>query len=222
MTRIISRTLSTLFALCLPVLTYADTVTFLASGDQAYVEAKTKDGVQKIYTETRGDHKALMVLGEKNNPELLKFAFVDGSKKIVTIVVEFRSQKGAASPGLQVDNEFIKSLSSKAEGFTDWQTRFSTFSEQPTTASVLTNEAFADPTVGITFVDGNGVFRSRLGDWLCHCKDGYISALCIVSATRCVLDNLCTVWDCVEEQYWTPECETALEYAKACLGEVEE
>lgn len=216
--------LITLLALCLPVLIHAQTLTtFVAQKNQAYAEVSIDGRIQKIYTESYGDNKALLVLGEKNNPELLKFSFVDASKKVVSVVVEFRTEKGVSPAGREAaENEFIKSLNSDDEGFRDWQARYSTFPEQSTSAMVLTDGGFADPVADEIVDGGSGGFVFRLRDFLCHCRDGRVSGLCLPSAVRCVLDNLCTVWDCVEAEYWTPECHTALEYARACAGEIEE
>jgi hypothetical protein len=219
------RVVLTLLAVCLPVLIHGSPVVtqFVASGHQAYLEIALDDGrVQQIYTESRGDYKALMVFGEKSNPELLKYAFSDASKKIVTSVYELRTDKDVPSPGRDVaTNEFIKSLKSDEKGFADWQARFASFPEEPTSQKYAADPGFADP-IDTVIVDGGGGIVFRIKDWLCHCREGRISSLCIISATRCALDNLCTVWDCVEAEYWTPECYTARDQAEACLGELEQ
>lgn len=116
--RVLSRAGWMLLGLCLPVLLHGDPVKFISSGEQAYLEVTVEGSVHTIYTESRGDYKALMVLGERNNPELLKFSYADSSRKIATIVLELRSEEGVPSPGLPVaDNKFIGSLTSDAEGF---------------------------------------------------------------------------------------------------------
>jgi hypothetical protein len=200
MTRSFLRIAWTLLALCLPaVVMQGAPATFVSSGDQAYVEVKLDRGVRKLYTESRGDFRALLVLGEANNAELLKLSFVDASKKIVTMVLEFRTEKGKASPGLAVDNEFIKSLRSDAKDFAEWQVRFASFPEEPTVSHVLTGMAFAEP-VAPEIVDANGGFALRsMRDWLCMCQVPIWpdSEVCADPYYRCLLNTLCDAWDCL-------------------------
>jgi hypothetical protein len=223
MTRSLFRIVWTLLVLCLPVVMQGAPATFVSSGDQAYVEAKLDRGVRKLYTESRGDFRALLVLGEANNPELLKLSFVDASKRIVTMVLEFRTEKGTTSPGLEVDNEFIKSLSSDAKGFTDWQGRFASFPEKPTVSHVLTAGAFADP-VATELVDAGGgfVFRS-MRDWFCMCRTEIwpISGeVCVNAYYRCLLNTLCDAWDCLA--VGGVNCGLVLEGAALCSPDMVE
>lgn len=216
MTRCVFRAVWTLVALCLPVLAHAVPAKFISSGEQAYAEVTVDGRVQKIYTEVRGDSRALLVLGEKNNLEILKFSFVDNSKKAVTAIVEFRVDAKIAVPGRQVaGNEFIRSLSSDADGFKDWQATFSTFPEQPTVDDFVADASFADFFVEL--FDAEGVFKPRsIRDQLCQCKNGGITAVCLQSGTRCYLDNMCKVWECIWSGHWTQECSDAWEAAKLC------
>jgi len=241
--RAIRRAVWTLLGLCLPALIHAAPLTstaaaapktgrvssasatygvskFISSGEQACLEV-TVDGIlQKIYTEHNADYKALLVFGERDNPELLQFSFRDSSKRIVTHILEYRTEKDRVPPGRKVaDNEFIQSLRSDADGFRDWQARFSSFPEKPTGSAVLTDASFGNPT-GITIVDGDRiVFRIR--DWLCFCQRGGIAAHCFNSVLRCAFDNLCAAWGCIEAGEWSAECHDSLERAKACLGMLE-
>jgi hypothetical protein len=222
--RRIRRAAWTIAALCVPVLIHASESIvpskFIASGNQAYVEVKVDGALQKIYTEHNGDYKSLLVLGERNNHELLQFSFPDSSKRIVTYVLEFRTEKDNVSPGLKVaGSELIKSLSSEADGFKDWQSRFSSFPDQPTGSAVMTDPSFADP-VGVDIVDGDQiVLGRRMSDLVCYCQRGSTHYSCIIdSAIRCALDNLCTVFECLEAGEWSPSCHDALQAAKACLG----
>ena len=211
----ISRVGAMLLGLCLPVLIHAAPVKFIASGDQAYLEVTVEGRVQKIYTESHGDYKALMVLGEKNNPELLQFSYSDSSRKIATMVLEFRSEKDVPSPGLQVaTNKFISSLSSDADGFRDWQARFSSFPEQPTDSYTIADASLAEP-IGVEIFDEKGGLAERLiRNWLCHCRAG----LCFHPAGRCLLDALCGSWGCIETGNWRPECENAIQEARRCMA----
>ena len=203
-----------LLGLCLPVLVYGAPAKFISSGDQAFLEVTVDGSVQKIYTESNGDYKALMVLGEKNNPELLQFSYVDSSRKIVTMVLELRSEKDVPSPGLQVaDNKFISSLSSDADGFRDWQARFSSFPAQPTESYVVTDASFADP-IGFEIVDEKGGIALRIRHWLCNCPHG----ICFHTAGRCLMDALCKNWGCIEDGNWGPECEDAMQEARRCMA----
>lgn len=217
MARILSLAVSTLLAVSIHAQTL--TTNFVASKDQAYTEVSVDGRVQKLVTEYYGDNKALLVLGEKNNPEVLKFSFVDESKKVVSVVVEFRTEKGSAPAGLDVaGNEFIKSLSSDAEGFADWQAQFAAFPEQVTEHLVLTDPSFADP-VADEVIDGNGGFVFRIRDKLCKCREGFATVcLTMTSIVRCVLDNLCTVWDCLRSGEWTPQCSAAWQTAVECAS----
>ena len=116
MTPRIARVVWILVGLCLPALVQADPVKFISSGEKAYAEVTLDRGVHKLYTEWHGDFKALMVFGERNNPELLKISFIDASKTIVTFKIAFRTDEKTASPGSRIDNEFVQSLSSDADG----------------------------------------------------------------------------------------------------------
>lgn len=208
------------------VATHGDAVVvskFISSKNQAYLEISVDGRLQRVYTEFQGDYKALVVLGEKSNPELVEFSFLDSSKRIATYLLEFRTEKGQISPGRRIaDSAFLQSLKSDAPGFQDWQKRFSSFPEKPTSSGVFTDASFADP-VSIDVLTGGGITYRWMRDWLCHCREGRVSGLCFPSAVRCVFDNLCTVWDCIESGSWTAECETALQQAQACMGdEVEE
>lgn len=220
-TRVIFRVVSMLCAVCVPMLVHAgsiSTVKFLSSGDQAYVEVTAEKNQYRILTESRGDFRAMMVLGDRNNPEVLEFSFIDGSKKIVTIALEFKTAKDVIPPGTAVDNEFIASLSSDADGFKEWQARFSSFSETPTVSRIITDPGFANP-IATTIVDSDGMIAARIKDWLCHCRNLEIAADCYISVTRCILDNLCDAWDCIRSGHWTPECEAAIEWLKLCKGD---
>ena len=214
-TRGVSRVGAMLLGLCLPVLIHAADVKFIASGNQAYLEVTVEGRIQKIYTESSGDYKAMLVLGEGNNPELLKFSYADSSRKIATMVLAFQSETDVPSPGLQVaTNKFISSLSSDADGFRDWQARFSSFPEEPTESVVVTDAAFADP-IGVAIFDEKGGLAARLiRNWLCHCRAG----ICFHAAARCLMDALCGHWDCIETGNWGPECEHAQQEARACIA----
>lgn len=211
----LSRVGSMLLALCLPVLIHAAPVKFIASGDQAYLEVTVDGRVQKIYTESHGDYKAMMVLGEKDNPELLQFSYADSSKKIATMVLAFQSEKDVPSPGLEVaTNKFISSLSSDADGFREWQARFSSFPEQPTESYAITDAAFADP-IGVEIFDEKGGLAARfIRNWLCNCPHG----ICFHPAGRCLMDALCGSWNCIETGNWGPECEDAIQEARRCMA----
>ena len=219
--RVLRRTVWTVLGLCLPVLIHAaptgEVSKFISSGEQAYLEVMVDRSPHKIYTEHHADYKAMFIFGEKDNPELLEVSFLDSSKTITTFIVEFRTEKDRVSPGLPVaDNELIKSLKSDAKGFEDWQDRFSSFPVEPTDRGALTDASFADPS-GIKIVDGNEIIF-RASNYFCYCRNGGLSAACIISTLRCAMDNLCTVWRCIEAGEWSPECHDALEAAKACLG----
>jgi hypothetical protein len=221
--RRISRAVWTLLALCLPVLLHAgppEVSKFISSERQAYLEVKADDGLHKIYTEHRGEYKAMFVFGERDNPELIELSFLDAGKRITTYILEFRTEKDRVSLGLQfADHELIRSLKSDAKGFEDWRDRFSTFPDRVTGSAVLTDPSFADPT-GVRILDGDTIVF-RASDYFCFCRNGGLAAACIISALRCAMDNLCTVWECIESGEWSPSCHDALEEAKACLGMVE-
>lgn len=212
--RNLSRVVWMLFGLCLPVLVHGNPVKFISSGDSAYAEVTVDGRVQKIYTESRGDYRALFVLGERNNPEMLKFSYVDSSRKINTIVLELRSEKDVPSPGLEVaTNKFIASLRSDADGFGDWQERFSSFPEQPTDSAVVPDASFADP-IGIEIFDEKGGLAARrIKDWLCGCQHG----VCFAANARCLMNALCGSWDCIETGDWGPVCEGAQQDARKCM-----
>jgi hypothetical protein len=203
-----------LFALCLPVLVHGNPVKFISSGDYAYAEVTVDGRVHKIYTESRGDYRALFVLGEKNNPEMLKFSYADSSRKINTTVLELRSEKDVPSPGLEVaTNEFIASLRSDADGFADWQARFSSFPEKPTDSAVVPDASFADP-IGIEIFDEKGgLAERRIKNWLCGCQHG----LCFATNALCLMRALCGSWDCISTGNWGPECEAAHQEARQCM-----
>lgn len=204
--------------LCFPALgqdTPPTVSKFLSSGNQAYLEVTVDGTVQKIYTEHRADYQALFVLGEQENPELLKFSFVDSSKRIVTRVYEFRSEKDQVPPGSAFGaNELVKSLQSDEKGFADWQTRFASFPEEVTESAVITDASLADP-MGIRILEGDGIVF-RMKDWLCFCKNGGFSMACADKVLLCVLDSLCVIWDCVETGEWTSECADADIMLRVC------
>lgn len=219
MLRSLSRIVWTLLVLGLPVVVQGAPATFVSSGDQAYVEVKLDRGVRKLYTESRGGFRALLVLGEANNAELLRLSFVDASKKVVTIVYEFRTEKGKASPGLAVDNEFIKSLRSDAKGFADWQVRFASFPEEPTVSHVLTHTAFAEPVAPeIVYASGEFALRS-MRDWFCMCQVPIWpkSEVCKDPYYRCLLNTLCDAWDCLVAI--GPNCDVVVAGAARCSPE---
>ncbi len=214
----IHRAICALLLFCLPALVQAAPPTvskFLSSGNQAYLEVTLDGTLQKIYTEHRGDYQALFVLGEQENPELLKFSFIDGSKRIATHVYEFRSEKEKVPPGRAFgDNELLKSLQSDAKGFAEWQARFASFPEVATESAIVTDASLANP-MGIKILEGDAiVFRIKY--YLCHCKNGGASMACVDKVLKCILDSLCTLWDCYETGEWTSECADADIMLRVC------
>jgi|GEM_PF-3841219 len=217
----ISRRISwILIGLCLPVLARAATSEvskFIASEERAYLEMTVDRAPHKIYTEYHGDYKAMFVFGEWDNPELLKVSYVDSSKTITTFILEFRTEKGRVSPGLQVaDNAFIQSLKSDAKGFDDWQKRFSSFPLEATDHRLLTDPAFADPGP-LKLVDGDEIVF-RASDMFCVCnRYGAAVTYCKDPNVQCAYNGLCKAWQCIEAGEWGPECQDALDEAKQCL-----
>lgn len=218
----VRRAVWTLLVFCVPVVLQAAEVSkFLASGNRAYLEVTVDKDLQKIYTEYHGDSTALLVLGARDNPELLTVSLVDSSKKIATYRFEFRAEKEMVSPGHQVGNEFIRSLKSDAGGFQDWQARFSTLPDEPTWSDVIVDPSVANP-IGVDILDGDTI-EFRLSNWVCQCQREQNPVACgsLTQVDLCVLDNLCTIWQCIEAGELTPACLAAFDAIKACRGEFE-
>jgi hypothetical protein len=195
---------------------------FVADGNKHYVEIVSGKKVQKIVTEMNERYQAVVIFDEYNVPQWLKVSFTDSAKQQTGFVWEFRKEKNGTSDAADlIDRNKIDALENDNAQFAAWRKQYLDYITVNSSTGmgryVFVDSSNGKPS-GIDLVNGTAV-RFNIKNYFCSCKRGYALAHCMISATRCALDNLCKVWDCVEAGEWSPECSQSLDQAKVCLGE---
>lgn len=192
---------------------------FVTEDKKAYLEVGSGADRKQIITEYGVNYKVLLVFDAENNLEIFKLNYLDSTKKNFDFsfeIIKNGNQKSTASEILE--NNFIQLLKSNKNGFAEWQTAFSSFSSDSQTTK--RKQLFVDKSGlnnPLVFVKNEKVVF-RMKDIFCTCKRGAVMGICLNSALRCAMDNICDAWDCIVYGEWTPECNTQVEQAKVCLG----
>ena len=199
-------------------------INFATTEGRTYFELRSEGKTHRVYTEAKSNFSGIFVIDELDNLEVLKLSFPDSSKKQNSLIVELRSQRDITSLGRRIiDKDFINSIKGGSTQFENWKAQYLALPEtdgQSTKSYVIFASVTDKNPEKIKFVEGATVVF-RLKDYFCGCKNGRLYTACFVSTLRCAMDNLCALWDCVEQGIWTDSCQDNYEKAKACLAHAE-